>query len=83
MRSHTVLADTEHDRALLPELRIQLTKPAGLLRAARRHVLRVKIQNHLLSPVIREAVHLSVLVRQGEIRCFCSNCQHLTFLLLQ
>ena len=72
MGRHAVLAHSQHHCSLLPELRIQLAKGAGLLRAACGHILRIKIEDHLLTAVIFQGVILSVLIRQRECRRLCS-----------
>ena len=62
------LADSQHHRSLFRKLGIPLRKAAGLFGASRGVVLGVEIQDHLLPRVIRQFVHLPVLIRQLEIR---------------
>ena len=77
VRGQAVLAHTQVDRALFSELGIQLAKGTGLFCTAGSHVLRIKIQDHFLAQVIREASHLAILVGQGKFRCPGSDFQHI------
>ena len=74
---YAVLAYAKNNSALLPELRIQISKRTGLLSAAGCHVLRIEIQDYLLSLIICEASHISILIRQGKGRGFGSNFKHI------
>ena len=62
---------------MFAELGIQLREATSLRRAARGVVLGVKIQDYLLSGVIRQRMHYAVLIRQGKHWRIAANLKHL------
>ena len=66
-------ADAEHDRLAGLEARQVVAEGAGFLRAARRVVLRIEVQNDRLPGVVAEPVGLAVLIFQTERGRFLSG----------
>ena len=73
MRLLAVRGDAQHDCTELLYCADVIPKRAGLNRAARSQVLRVKVQNHLLPFEIRELDLVPVAVAKRELRSLVSN----------
>ncbi len=66
--ANRVHADAE-DGDLPPlEFRQEIAKAAGLLRAARRVVPWIEVEDYPLSSKVREPVRVTMLIRQGKVR---------------
>ena len=76
MRFDIVGADAEHHRVQLGKLRVIVAKIARFRRAARGHVLGIKVQHYVLTAKIPKRNRPIAVRLQGKIRRRLSYCYH-------